>query len=124
MPWEQINDGRVRHVWRDPVTSEEVTVGPDYYAENGEPTNELGDDYDYVRTEILGPEDEKSADPPVRNAEEVAAEVVRDAAATLNRMIHEATKLGLRVEVEVHEYNVISGRFPQPRVSASIMREL
>lgn len=56
--WTTISDKMVRHIWADPDGSNEVSVDPDYYGENGTPvcghlSDFEGEDMIYVRTEIL-----------------------------------------------------------------------
>ena len=54
MTWKTIADNKVRHIWADPENqSEEITVSPDWYQQNGTPiTPETGEDMIYIRTEI------------------------------------------------------------------------
>ena len=71
MTWKRIPDSQVRHVWeRDCICdieleeldrpnhrAEEITVSPDSYQDVGIPNcPECGDDYIYVRTEVLQPQ--------------------------------------------------------------------
>jgi hypothetical protein len=60
--WREVQDSQVRHVWAFPDGTNETTVDPSFYAENGTPicageeAEELGfdgDDMIYVRTEVL-----------------------------------------------------------------------
>ena len=55
--WIPINEDNVRHVWANPDGSGEITVSPDWYADNGTPVccdpDFDGEDMLYVRTEIL-----------------------------------------------------------------------
>lgn len=52
MTWRIISDNKVRHVWQN-ADGEEVTVNPDFYEENGEPSDgEAGEVMTYIRTEI------------------------------------------------------------------------
>lgn len=52
--WTVVPDQRVRHVWKDPDTGEEITVTPDFYEGSGTPiSKEQGDDSEYLRTEVL-----------------------------------------------------------------------
>ena len=52
--WVTISDSAVRHVWRHPTTGEELDVPPTFYEANGTPMDgETGEDYVYVRTEVL-----------------------------------------------------------------------
>ena len=51
--WKTIEDAKVRHIWKDVETGDEVIVSPDWYEDNGTPIGESGDDMVYVRTEIL-----------------------------------------------------------------------
>lgn len=55
--WKKIDESKIRHVWANPDGSGEVTVSPDWYADNGTPlcdddSDFAGDDMLYVRTEI------------------------------------------------------------------------
>ena len=54
MPWKTVADDKVRHVWKYKDTGEELTVGPEWYENNGTPYDGNEDtDLEYVRTEIL-----------------------------------------------------------------------
>ncbi len=50
--WVEIDDSRVRHVWRD-REGKEITVSPSFYSGSGVPIDEEdGEDLEFVRTEI------------------------------------------------------------------------
>jgi hypothetical protein len=51
--WETISNDRVRHIWKNRTTGEEITVSPSFYEEGGVPIDDNGDNLTYVRTEIL-----------------------------------------------------------------------
>lgn len=51
--WSKIHEDRVRHLWKCPDCEDEVYVGPDFYADSGEPHCCACEcDYEYVHTEI------------------------------------------------------------------------
>lgn len=51
--WVIIPDHRVRHIWLDLDTREEIEIDPDWYASNGTPISaETGVDCEYLRTEV------------------------------------------------------------------------
>lgn len=51
--WKTVADEKIRHIWVGD-DGEEISVSPDWYADNGTPVDpETGDDMSYVRTEIL-----------------------------------------------------------------------
>jgi hypothetical protein len=51
--WIEIDDSKVRHIWQDLDTGEEVSIFPAWYEENGTPLSNNGEDMVYLRTEIL-----------------------------------------------------------------------
>ena len=55
--WKIIPDIAVRHIWGNASKNSpknEISVSPDWYAENGIPIDgETGEDFIYLRTEIL-----------------------------------------------------------------------
>ena len=55
--WKTVPDENVRHIWANPDGSDETTISPDWYADNGTPvcgddSDFDGDDMIYVRTEV------------------------------------------------------------------------
>lgn len=56
--WVEIDDKKVRHVWKCETCGKTVTVSPDFYASSGTPICSgpkkcEGNDLVYVRTEII-----------------------------------------------------------------------
>lgn len=51
--WKTIADSKIRHIWANSDGTGETAISPDYYQDNGTPTNDDGDDMIYVRTEIM-----------------------------------------------------------------------
>lgn len=61
--WSTVKDSNIRHVWAPPGTDREITISPDWYADNGTPVCDCDDideegnsldgiDMIYIRTEV------------------------------------------------------------------------
>lgn len=50
--WKVIPNENILHYWKDKSTGEEMSVSPNWYQNNGTPSDDDGKEYIYVRTEI------------------------------------------------------------------------
>ena len=50
--WKIMQDADVINIWRDESTGKEISIHPNWYADNGTPLGDDGEDCVYVRTEV------------------------------------------------------------------------
>lgn len=66
--WKTIEDNKIRHVWKDKESGEELVVPPTFYEDAGTPIGEASDDdCVYLRTEIEVPNSEFGKQETSRN---------------------------------------------------------
>ena len=59
MNWKTKAEDKVRLVFLDKMSGEEITVSSDFPVENGTPIDEDGNDMEYIRTEVKEKEDDR-----------------------------------------------------------------